>query len=260
MYYQTPRGIVQFRAGNKITLVSEFELSMATRAEEARKLIELNGQNGLNHLGQLLNNNMTAVQFNNSSSNPLNNPILNSQLNNNSGPLFQNRKANNQFLINNHFKQFGELPDLNYQMQMNAALQSALLMPNASNSQLLLPQQSTRAGRSNNFEHVYNEVAEEKDVEEDDGHFQADTYAEYMPSKLKIGLKHPDAVVETSSLSSVLPPNINYQPLIDEEIYDTGKLSALQMESIIYASQQHEQFLDEDNTTRAGFLIGKCSL
>ena len=35
---------------------------------------------------------------------------------------------------------------------------------------------------------------------------------------------------------------------------DQRKLSALQLESIVYASQQHEQFLPDGN--RAGFLIG----
>ncbi|KAK7804957.1 hypothetical protein U0070_025479 [Myodes glareolus] len=69
-------------------------------------------------------------------------------------------------------------------------------------------------------------VKEEDEPEEEDeeemGH--AETYAEYMPIKLKIGLRHPDAVVETSSLSSVTPPD------------------------------QHETFLP--NGDRAGFLIG----
>ena len=35
---------------------------------------------------------------------------------------------------------------------------------------------------------------------------------------------------------------------------DTGKLSALQLESVIYASQQHMNILPDG--TRAGFLVG----
>lgn len=46
----------------------------------------------------------------------------------------------------------------------------------------------------------------EEEEEEELGH--AETYAEYMPMKLKVGLRHPDPVVETSSLSSVSPPDV----------------------------------------------------
>lgn len=83
----------------------------------------------------------------------------------------------------------------------------------------------------------------------------ADTYEDYMPAKLKIGQKHPDAVVETSSLSSVPPTDVWYKLLIPEDIIRLGHLSALQLESITYASQAHTHILP--NGCRAGFLIGK---
>lgn len=51
---------------------------------------------------------------------------------------------------------------------------------------------------------------------------------------VKLGNRHPDPVVETSSMSSVLPPDIWYRLSIPEEIIDEGKLSALQLESIVY--------------------------
>ncbi|KAM6986470.1 protein strawberry notch homolog 1 [Aplochiton taeniatus] len=95
------------------------------------------------------------------------------------------------------------------------------------------------------------EEAEEED-EEELGH--AETYAEYMPMKLRIGLRHPDPVVETSSLSSVCPPNVWYKLSIPEETIDHGWLSALQLEAITYAAQQHETFLP--NGDRASYLIG----
>ncbi|XP_070619296.1 protein strawberry notch homolog 1 isoform X1 [Erythrolamprus reginae] len=95
------------------------------------------------------------------------------------------------------------------------------------------------------------EEPEEED-EEEMGH--AETYAEYMPIKLKLGLRHPDPVVETSSLSSVTPPEVWYKSSIPEESIDSGWLSALQLEAITYAAQQHETFLP--NGDRAGFLIG----
>ncbi|XP_067862331.1 protein strawberry notch homolog 1 isoform X3 [Heptranchias perlo] len=96
---------------------------------------------------------------------------------------------------------------------------------------------------------------EDEPEEEDDeelGH--ADTYAEYMPMKLKVGLRHPDPVVETSSLSSVTPPDVWYRLTVQEETIDSGWLSALQLEAVTYAAQQHETFLP--NGDRAAFLIG----
>jgi hypothetical protein len=92
------------------------------------------------------------------------------------------------------------------------------------------------------------------DSEEEDDHFQAETYADYMPMKLKIGKRHPDPVVETASLSSVHPPNVWYRLNIPDETIDEGKLSALQLEAITYACQQHETFLKDGS--RAGFLLG----
>ncbi|XP_022614928.1 protein strawberry notch homolog 2 isoform X2 [Seriola dumerili] len=97
---------------------------------------------------------------------------------------------------------------------------------------------------------------EEEDAEEEEseelGH--VDTYAEYRPSKSTIGISHPDIVVETNTLSSVPPPDITYTLSIPESTITNGLLSALQLEAIIYACQQHEVILQ--NNQRAGFLIG----
>ncbi|XP_018901680.2 protein strawberry notch isoform X2 [Bemisia tabaci] len=97
------------------------------------------------------------------------------------------------------------------------------------------------------------EQQDDEDAEED-GMGVAETYADYMPAKLKIGKKHPDPVVETASLSSVEPTDIWYQLSIPESTIKSGALSALQLEAITYASQQHEHFLPDGS--RAGFLIG----
>ncbi|KAE8294352.1 Protein strawberry notch-like protein 2 [Larimichthys crocea] len=97
---------------------------------------------------------------------------------------------------------------------------------------------------------------EEEDAEEEEteelGH--VDTFAEYKPSKSTIGISHPDIVVETNTLSSVPPPDITYTLSIAETTISSGLLSALQLEAIIYACQQHEVILQ--NNQRAGFLIG----
>ena len=97
--------------------------------------------------------------------------------------------------------------------------------------------------------------AKSTDEDAENEHMTAlETYNEYFPSKLKIGKPHPDPVVETASLASVEPPDVWYRLSIPESTVESGQLSALQLESITYASQQHECFLPDSN--RAGFLIG----
>lgn len=95
---------------------------------------------------------------------------------------------------------------------------------------------------------------EEDEAEEDEGEElgHTETYADYVPSKSKIGKQHPDRVVETSTLSSVPPPDITYTLALPAS--DSGVLSALQLEAITYACQQHEVLLPGGQ--RAGFLIG----
>lgn len=98
-------------------------------------------------------------------------------------------------------------------------------------------------------------AVDEEDVEEEVqelGH--AETYANYMPKKVNIGIKHPDPVVETSSLSSVEPQDVWYNLAIPESTIEAGELSALQLEAIVYACQRHNCILQSGD--RAGFLIG----
>ena len=76
---------------------------------------------------------------------------------------------------------------------------------------------------------------------------------DYVPSKLHLGAAHPDPVVETASLAAVEPPDITYQLHLDDLIQDKV-LSGLQLESIVYACQRHEQLLPDDS--RAGMFIG----
>ena len=72
---------------------------------------------------------------------------------------------------------------------------------------------------------------------------------------MKVGIKHPDLVVETASMSSVEPPDVWYEMEIPDSTISPGKLSALQLESVTYACQQHEHFLPDES--RAGFLVGR---
>lgn len=97
-------------------------------------------------------------------------------------------------------------------------------------------------------------VQNEIENNEEEGMGVAETYENYMPAKLKIGLKHPDPVVESTSLSSVPPADVWYKLIIPEETITSGSLSALQLESITYVCQQHERKLPDGS--RGGFLIG----
>lgn len=73
---------------------------------------------------------------------------------------------------------------------------------------------------------------------------------------VNLGLPHPDSVVETSSLSSVPPPDVYYKLSIPDETINNGSLSALQLEAITYSCQKNETILPTGE--RAGFLIGEC--
>ncbi|KAH9617593.1 hypothetical protein KSS87_008529 [Heliosperma pusillum] len=99
-----------------------------------------------------------------------------------------------------------------------------------------------------------NEVAIEVEQEEGEGGTAGETFTDYRPPKLSIGPPHPDPIVETSSLSSVQPPEPTYDLEIREEIEQTEALSCLQLETLIYASQRHLQHLP--NGHRAGFFVG----
>ena len=113
----------------------------------------------------------------------------------------------------------------------------------------------------------------EEDDDDDQSAQAADTYSDYMPLKrrhqrwthaqsfpidhplVRLGDRHPDPVVETSSLASVELPDITYGLAIPDEKIRLNTLSALQLETIVYASQRHNSYLPDGN--RAGFLIGR---
>ncbi|CAL8089156.1 unnamed protein product [Calicophoron daubneyi] len=104
------------------------------------------------------------------------------------------------------------------------------------------------------FVKPYSVLKRDEDMEEDEDLAQAETYADYVPMKLQLGCKHPDPVVESSSLSNVLPPDVRYRLLLPQEVIDRGCLSALQLEAVVYACQRQECILP--NGQRAGFLVG----
>jgi len=76
----------------------------------------------------------------------------------------------------------------------------------------------------------------------------------YAPRFIVSGAAHPGVIVEPPGLANVEPPPIHYRPILPKEISETGKLSAMQFERIIYAGQAHGQRLADGS--RAGISIG----
>ncbi|XP_074572965.1 protein FORGETTER 1 [Curcuma longa] len=99
-----------------------------------------------------------------------------------------------------------------------------------------------------------NEVAIDVEREEDEGGAIGETFTDYRPPRLSVGRPHPDAVVETSSLSAVQPPEPTYHLKIMDELDKSNALSCLQIETLVYACQRHLHYLQ--NGARAGFFIG----
>ena len=56
-------------------------------------------------------------------------------------------------------------------------------------------------------------------------------------------------------MNAVEPPNVTINLSIPEAWIDSGALSCVQMEAVVYACQSHEQHLL--NGSRRGFLIGE---
>jgi hypothetical protein len=82
----------------------------------------------------------------------------------------------------------------------------------------------------------------------------ASTFVECFPRKVRTGGPHPDVIVETAAMNAVEPPDVKINVAIPEAWIDSGALSCVQMEAIIYACQSHELRLP--NGWRRGFLIG----
>jgi hypothetical protein len=62
------------------------------------------------------------------------------------------------------------------------------------------------------------------------------------PAKQKDGMPHPDAIVETSSLSSIFPPDITYKHHL-QDCAEKKLLSDAQLETIVYAMMRFDQRL-----------------
>ncbi|MEW5318589.1 MAG: hypothetical protein WDW38_009802 [Sanguina aurantia] len=93
--------------------------------------------------------------------------------------------------------------------------------------------------------------------EEDESAEHAEIYTNYLPLKVQdkfpSARPHPDPIVETSSLSGVVPPNITYQHHLEEDVV-SGRISNAQLETVVYAMMRFQQRLEDES--RAGFFLG----
>lgn len=95
-----------------------------------------------------------------------------------------------------------------------------------------------------------------KELERQEGELTDSVYDTYKPQKISVkdAKAHPGALVESSAMAVVEPPDPTYSPKLPKDIIKTGKLSEAQLESIIYAGQAHSDMLP--NGKRRGYFIG----
>ncbi|XP_032783494.2 protein strawberry notch isoform X1 [Daphnia magna] len=94
---------------------------------------------------------------------------------------------------------------------------------------------------------------DESEDEENETDKEVENYVDYVTVKIE-GARHPNLIVETTSLASVNPPDIWYKLSLPKKCIDSGAISAMQLEAIIHACQRHERKLPDGS--RAGYLVG----
>jgi hypothetical protein len=93
------------------------------------------------------------------------------------------------------------------------------------------------------------EIQREQDEEATGDHENdSSTFADYTPKALdgiSALMKHPDPVIETSTLSGIDLPKATFKLRLPFQTLLEGRITSLQYETILYACQQHEQILPE---------------
>ncbi|CAG9462612.1 unnamed protein product [Pedinophyceae sp. YPF-701] len=82
------------------------------------------------------------------------------------------------------------------------------------------------------------------------------TFTPYKPSRVDVGLPHPDCVVESTALASIVPPDAPFQHQLEIlEFAKTGSISQLQFEAVVYAFQSNEHTFVGDKGTRQRYAF-----
>ena len=117
-----------------------------------------------------------------------------------------------------------------------------------------------RASAGVKTERAVPDPEEPVEIEEVDDDATGESKAEYEAYAPTHGASipggpHPDPVVETGTLAKVAPPVPAYEHSL-RDIVESGGLSSLQMESVVYACMRHEIRLPGEKQARAGFFLG----
>mmetsp|Transcript_11231 Transcript_11231/g.27797 ORF Transcript_11231/g.27797 Transcript_11231/m.27797 type:complete len:1266 (+) Transcript_11231:163-3960(+) len=100
--------------------------------------------------------------------------------------------------------------------------------------------------------------ADDMDVGLSEKDAQTKTFCEYASSEMlsvEYGFKpHPDLINETASMSAVPPPSTKHKLRLPERIISEGRLTQVQLESVLQASAQHELRLSDGS--RHGYFLG----
>ena len=91
---------------------------------------------------------------------------------------------------------------------------------------------------------------------ETEGELSEDLYEGYRPERLTIkgSKRHPTPLVQSAAMAAVSPPKPTYKPSLPENVIKEGRLSDIQIESVVYAGQAHEDVLPDG--ARRGYFIG----
>ena len=81
-------------------------------------------------------------------------------------------------------------------------------------------------------------------------------YDQYKPKVSTKGAKpHPTPLVQSTAMADTELPDSTYAPNLPKEIITSGKISAAQLEAVVYAGRAHNMTM-RDKKTRRGFFIG----
>ncbi|KKN75037.1 hypothetical protein LCGC14_0384110, partial [marine sediment metagenome] len=88
------------------------------------------------------------------------------------------------------------------------------------------------------------------------GEITEDLYEGYRPERVEIpgSQRHPTPLVQSAAMAAVSPPPATYSPNIPSKVIKEGRISDIQLESVVYSGQSHEEFLEDGS--RRGYFIG----
>lgn len=89
------------------------------------------------------------------------------------------------------------------------------------------------------------------------GELSDSLYEGYRPERLNISdaKRHPTPLVQSAAMAAVTPLEPTYKPFLPVSAIKNGAISDIQLESVVYAGQAHNEMLPGDQV-RKGYFIG----